>query len=88
MTCPKCGKGKTEVIDSRQSGQFGDSIYRRRACLECGQRFSTHELKDSQIRLMACMLDLRKMLIKVRKIENVMAKEFEAAPRTGPNRHG
>lgn len=40
MTCPKCN-GKTKILDSRGGG---DSVKRRRLCLECGYRFSTIEI--------------------------------------------
>lgn len=41
MNCPKC-KGKTKVIDSRP--YFENKIRRRRACIKCGQRFTTYEM--------------------------------------------
>ena len=45
MQCKKC-KGKTVVIDSRNSG---DNIRRRRKCIKCGYRFSTFEdLKETK----------------------------------------
>ena len=40
MKCPQCG-GKTAVINTRDKGDF----YRRRKCLDCGHRFSTHEVR-------------------------------------------
>ena len=40
MVCPHCGHGKHKVIDSRDRGE---SIRRRRECLDCKQRFTTHE---------------------------------------------
>lgn len=42
MMCPFCGHGKDKVVDSRESGP-GDSIRRRRECLECGRRFTSYE---------------------------------------------
>jgi transcriptional repressor NrdR len=42
MQCPKCGTKDTRVIDSRVSSS-GLSIRRRRACQNCGYRFSTTE---------------------------------------------
>ncbi len=42
MRCPKCGHVKDKVIDSR-SAREGDVIRRRRACLQCGHRFTTYE---------------------------------------------
>lgn len=40
MPCQFCG-GRTCVVDSR--GRADGSVRRRRACYECGQRFSTRE---------------------------------------------
>ena len=42
MRCPKCTSIEDKVIDSRISRE-GNSIRRRRECLECGHRFSTTE---------------------------------------------
>lgn len=40
MRCPECQHADTKVVDSRTSG---DAIRRRRECLQCGARFTTHE---------------------------------------------
>ncbi|MDT0203835.1 transcriptional regulator NrdR [Nocardioides sp. AE5] len=42
MHCPFCRSTETKVLDSRV-GEDGGSIRRRRACVECGKRFSTTE---------------------------------------------
>ena len=42
MKCPFCGNVEDKVIDSRISAE-GDSIRRRRECLKCQKRFTTHE---------------------------------------------
>ena len=42
MRCPRCAHVDDKVIDSRQS-RDGDVIRRRRECLACGARFTTHE---------------------------------------------
>ncbi|OIN87099.1 MAG: transcriptional regulator NrdR [Alphaproteobacteria bacterium CG1_02_46_17] len=42
MHCPFCGCEETQVKDSRPS-EDGTSIRRRRACPECGARFTTFE---------------------------------------------
>ena len=42
MRCPKCTSSEDTVIDSRISRE-GNTIRRRRECLECGTRFSTTE---------------------------------------------
>jgi transcriptional repressor NrdR len=40
MNCPYCGHQDSKVIDSRDAN---DGIRRRRECLSCSQRFTTHE---------------------------------------------
>ncbi len=42
MRCPRCGADNDRVIDSRSSVD-GDTIRRRRECLKCAARFTTHE---------------------------------------------
>ncbi|HBY89390.1 MAG: transcriptional regulator NrdR [Ruoffia tabacinasalis] len=42
MQCPKCQGQSSKVIDSRPAEE-GQSIRRRRECLQCGFRFNTHE---------------------------------------------
>ena len=42
MKCPGCAFPESKVIDSRPTVE-GNSIRRRRECLECGKRFTTYE---------------------------------------------
>ena len=42
MKCPFCSHENTRVIDSRPADE-NNSIRRRRACDECGKRFTTYE---------------------------------------------
>jgi len=42
MRCPFCGADDTQVKDSRPT-EGGVAIRRRRACIACGQRFTTFE---------------------------------------------
>lgn len=42
MKCSQCGCEDTKVIESRDAGE-GQAIRRRRACPECGYRFTTYE---------------------------------------------
>ena len=46
MKCPFCSNGESKVIDSRPVPE-GNSIRRRRECLECGKRFNTYEIVES-----------------------------------------
>ena len=43
MRCPKCANLDDKVVDTRVSKE-GESIRRRRECLNCGSRFTTYEL--------------------------------------------
>jgi len=45
MKCPYCGFLKDRVVDSRES-RDGDSIRRRRQCLNCARRFTSYERID------------------------------------------
>ena len=42
MRCVKCQSENTRIIDSRMGD--GNSIRRRRWCLDCGNKFSTMEI--------------------------------------------
>ncbi len=42
MRCPFCGANKDKVVDSRES-KDGDTIRRRRECLDCERRFTSYE---------------------------------------------
>lgn len=48
MECPKCKSKKFKTIDVRNSGPE-DSIYRRRECLKCGERWTTYEIYSKYI---------------------------------------
>ena len=43
MRCPGCGFPESKVIDSRPTVE-GNSIRRRRECLQCAKRFTTFEM--------------------------------------------
>jgi transcriptional repressor NrdR len=45
MKCPYCGHVKDRVVDSRES-RDGDSIRRRRHCMNCSRRFTSYERID------------------------------------------
>jgi transcriptional repressor NrdR len=42
MQCPFCHHPETRVVDSRLA-QEGEQVRRRRACNQCGERFTTYE---------------------------------------------
>ena len=43
MRCPSCSSGRLQVVDTREAA---DATRRRRACHECGHRFTTYERRD------------------------------------------
>lgn len=45
MRCPFCGFHDTQVKDTRPS-EDGAIVKRRRSCVNCGARFTTHERMD------------------------------------------
>jgi len=45
MRCPFCSHLEDKVVDSREA-KDGDSIRRRRECLDCGRRFTSYERID------------------------------------------
>jgi transcriptional repressor NrdR len=42
MKCPYCGELDNKVIDSRMT-KHGNTVRRRRECLDCARRFTTYE---------------------------------------------
>jgi transcriptional repressor NrdR len=51
VKCPFCGFQEDRVLDSRAI-RDGESIRRRRECLRCGRRYTTHEeIEESQVRV-------------------------------------
>ena len=42
MRCPFCGHVEDKVVDSREA-KIGDTIRRRRECVQCERRFTTYE---------------------------------------------
>ena len=46
MKCPYCGYTESKVIDSRAADD-NERIRRRRECLKCGKRFTTHEIIET-----------------------------------------
>lgn len=45
MRCPFCAVQDTRVIDSRLASD-GDQVRRRRECVQCKERFTTHEVAE------------------------------------------
>lgn len=75
MRCPFCGFLEDKVVDSRES-KDGDSIRRRRECLECGRRFTSYERID-EIPYMVVKKDGRRELFERNKIMSGLLRACE-----------
>lgn len=78
MKCPFCGYSDSKVIDSRPADD-GNSIRRRRECLECGKRFTTYE-KVEVIPLMVVKKSGQREVFNPDKILVGMMKACEKRP--------
>lgn len=75
MRCPKCGNIDDKVIDSRLS-KDGDTIRRRRECLDCQSRFTTYEvLERNELRVIK--RDGRHEVLDRSKLLNSISKACE-----------
>lgn len=75
MRCPFCGCIESRVIDSRAT-EDGNSIRRRRECLECMRRFTTYEMIE-QSPLMIIKKDGRRVIFDQNKLLNGIIKACE-----------
>ena len=78
MRCPFCAHIEDKVVDSRESKE-GDSIRRRRECLQCGRRFTSYERID-EIPYMVVKKDGRRELFDRQKILNGLMRAGEKRP--------
>ena len=78
MLCPFCGHLQDKVIDSRE-GKEGESIRRRRECLQCARRFTTYERID-EIPYMAIKKDGRREKFERQKVLGGLLKACEKRP--------
>ena len=77
MKCPYCSD-KTRVTDKRSFG-LGEVIRRRRECLKCKKRFTTHE-KIIQHNLYIIKKDKSRENFSREKLEKGIEKAFEKRP--------
>jgi transcriptional repressor NrdR len=80
MRCPNCGNDDTKVLDSRPIND-GLAIRRRRECIKCDFRFSTHEEMEI-LDLTVVKRDGRREPYLREKIESGIRKAFEKRPLT------
>ena len=78
MKCPFCGFLEDKVVDSRES-KDGDSIRRRRECLECGRRFTSYERID-EIPYMVIKKDGKRETFERNKILSGLLRACEKRP--------
>lgn len=78
MKCPFCENQDTKVIDSRHT-EDGHAIRRRRACDNCGKRFTTYE-KVEELILMVIKKDGRREAFDRNKIISGLIKACEKRP--------
>ena len=78
MKCPFCGYKKDRVMDSRLS-RDGKSIRRRRECLKCKRRYTTHEYVEGTS-LLVIKKDGRREKFDRNKIVSGIIKACENRP--------
>ena len=78
MRCPFCANIDSKVVDSRSSKE-GDSIRRRRECLNCGRRYTTYE-RIEEIAQMVIKKDGRREAFDRWKIKSGILKACEKRP--------
>ena len=78
MKCPYCGFLKDRVVDSRET-RNGDSIRRRRQCLNCSRRFTSYE-RIYEIPYMVVKKDGGREKFDRNKVLNGLLKACEKRP--------
>ena len=78
MKCPFCEFHDSKVIDSR-AAEEGNSIRRRRECLQCTKRCTTYEMVED-LPLRVVKKDGRRMAFDRSKILNGLMKACEKRP--------
>ncbi|HOJ98532.1 MAG TPA: transcriptional regulator NrdR [Termitinemataceae bacterium] len=78
MRCPHCGSFNDKVVESRTLAN-GESIRRRRECIDCGYRFTSYErIEDKQF--MVIKRDGRREPFDRAKIERGVQRALEKRP--------
>ena len=78
MKCPYCAYEESKVIDSR-SADDGERIRRRRECLKCGKRFTTHEIVET-VPIMVIKRDRTREPFSREKLYSGLMKACEKRP--------
>lgn len=80
MKCPFCGYAESKVTDSRPTDE-GESIRRRRECLQCQRRFTTYEIIE-RVPIMVVKKDGTRQAFDKNKIISGITKACEKRPVT------
>lgn len=80
MLCPFCTYVESKVVNSRQSPK-GESIRRRRECLQCGHRFTTFEIIE-KVPIIVVKRDGKREAFDRQKIINGVLRACEKRPVT------
>ena len=78
MRCPYCGSLDDKVIESRMMAS-GESIRRRRECLDCGYRFTSYERIEEKP-FMVVKKDGRREPFEQAKLEKGISRALEKRP--------
>ncbi|MBU3913266.1 MAG: transcriptional regulator NrdR [Nanoarchaeota archaeon] len=76
MLCPFCGNDETKVTDKRDSK---NETRRRRECLKCGKRFTTHE-NIVPVEIFVIKKDGRREAFNREKLKNGIIRACEKRP--------
>ena len=82
MRCPFCSHIEDKVVDSREA-KDGDSIRRRRECLDCGRRFTSYERID-EIPYMVVKKDGKREQFDRNKVLSGLLRAAEKRPISTP----
>lgn len=82
MRCPFCSTIEDKVVDSRESKE-GDSIRRRRECLNCARRFTSYERID-EVPYMVVKKDGTREHFERQKVLNGLLRAAEKRPISTP----
>ena len=78
MRCPYCEEHEDKVIESRMLAD-GESIRRRRECLNCGYRFTSYEHIELK-QLLVIKRDNSRQPFDIKKIERGILRAIEKRP--------
>ncbi len=78
MRCPVCGFEESKVIDSRPADS-GERIRRRRECLSCTKRFTTHEIVET-VPIIVVKRDRSREVFNKNKLMNGLLRSCEKRP--------